>query len=144
MAKLGRRVLLAGLVVEAAGLAGIYAVMRVAGGGVSTAGPAGADGDRRDRDGHGVRAAVRHRDGAGGVRPQEMGSASGVLQTVNSLGMSLGIAGIGAIFFALAGGHGQHVPIYPAQPPSGPRIATVILLAGSFVIGFWLPRRARS
>ena len=37
-----------------------------------------------------------------GVRPQEMGSASGVLQTVNSLGMSLGIAGIGAIFFALA------------------------------------------
>ena len=43
-----------------------------------------------------------------GVRPREMGSASGVLQTVNSLGMSLGIAGIGAIFFALAGGHFLH------------------------------------
>src|SRR6185437_12451364 len=36
MARLGRRVLLAGLVVEAAGLAGIYAVLHVAGGGVST------------------------------------------------------------------------------------------------------------
>src|SRR5205814_6125074 len=37
MARLGRRVLHAGLVVEAAGLLGIYAVLRGAGGGVSTA-----------------------------------------------------------------------------------------------------------
>jgi MFS family permease len=78
-----------------------------------------------------------------GVRPQEMGSASGVLQTVNSLGMSLGIAGIGAIFFALAGGHGQHVPVY-LHAAEWTALATVVLLAGSFVIGFWLPRRARS
>ena len=32
-----------------------------------------------------------------------MGSASGVLQAVNSLGMSVGVAGIGAIFFGLVG-----------------------------------------
>src|ERR1700748_12622 len=41
MAKLGRRVLLAGLVVEAAGLLGIYLVLHVAGGGGCTGGPLG-------------------------------------------------------------------------------------------------------
>jgi hypothetical protein len=78
-----------------------------------------------------------------GLRPREMGSASGVLQTVNSLGMSLGIAGIGAIFFALAGGHGQHVPAYQ-HAAEWTALATVVLLAASFAVAFALPRRARS
>jgi len=77
-----------------------------------------------------------------GVRPREMGSASGVLQTVNSLGMSLGIAGIGAIFFALAGGHGGHVPVY-LHAAEWTAIATAGLLACSFAVAFALPRRAR-
>ena len=141
MAKLGRRVLLAGLVVEAAGLAGIFLVMRVAGGGVSTVdllAPMVIGGI-----GMGMVFVPLFDIVMAGVRPQEMGSASGVLQTVNSLGMSLGIAGIGAIFFALAGGHGQHVPVY-LHAAECTALATVVLLAGSFVIGFWLPRRARS
>ena len=141
MAKLGRRVLLAGLVVEAAGLAGIYAVLHVAGGGVSTVdllAPMVIGGI-----GMGMVFVPLFDIVMAGVRPQEMGSASGVLQTVNSLGMSLGIAGIGAIFFALAGGHGRHVPLY-LHAAEWTALATVVLLAGSFVIGFWLPRRARS
>jgi MFS family permease len=141
MAKLGRRVLLAGLVVEAAGLAGVYAVLRMAGGGVSTVdllAPMVIGGI-----GMGMVFVPLFDIVMAGVRPQEMGSASGVLQTVNSLGMSLGIAGIGAIFFALAGGHGQHVPVY-LHAAEWTALATVVLLAGSFVIGFWLPRRARS
>jgi hypothetical protein len=77
-----------------------------------------------------------------GVRPQEMGSASGVLQTVNSLGMSLGIAGIGAIFFALTGGRGGHVPVY-LHAAQWTALATVGLLACSFAVAFGLPRRAR-
>jgi hypothetical protein len=77
-----------------------------------------------------------------GVRPQEMGSASGVLQTVNALGMSLGIAGIGAIFFALAGGHGGHVPAY-LSAAEWTALATAGLLACSFAVAFGLPRRAR-
>ena len=77
-----------------------------------------------------------------GVRPQEMGSASGVLQTVNALGMSLGIAGIGAIFFALAGGPGRHVPVY-LSAAEWTALATVGLLACSFAVAFGLPRRAR-
>jgi EmrB/QacA subfamily drug resistance transporter len=145
MARLGRRVLHAGLVVEAAGLLGIYAVLRGvdggAGGGVSTVdllGPMIVGGI-----GMGMVFVPLFDIVMAGVRPQEMGSASGVLQTVNSLGMSLGIAGIGAIFFAQVGGLGQHVPLY-LHAAEWAAVATVALLAASFVLGFRLPRKARS
>jgi EmrB/QacA subfamily drug resistance transporter len=140
MARLGRRVLHAGLVVETAGLLGIYAVLRGAGPAISTAdllAPMIVGGV-----GMGMVFVPLFDIVMAGVRPREMGSASGVLQTVNSLGMSLGIAGIGAIFFALAGGHGQHVPLY-LHAAQWTALATAALLAGSFAIGFGLPRRAR-
>jgi predicted MFS family arabinose efflux permease len=140
MTRLGRRVLHAGLVVEAAGLLGIYAVLRGAGGGVSTVdlvAPMVIGGA-----GMGMVFVPLFDIVMAGVRPREMGSASGVLQTVNSLGMSLGIAGIGAIFFALIGGRGGHVPVY-LHAAQWTALATVGLLVSSFVIGFGLPRRAR-
>lgn len=140
MSKLGRRVLHAGLVVEAAGLLGIYAALHGAGGDVSTVdllAPMVAGGI-----GMGMVFVPLFDIVMAGVRPQEMGSASGVLQTVNSLGMSLGIAGIGAIFFALAGGHGRHVPTYLGAA-EWTALATVGLLACSFAVAFGLPRRAR-
>jgi MFS family permease len=141
MAKLGRRVLQAGLVVEAAGLLGVYAVLRGAGAGTGTVdllAPMVVGGI-----GMGMVFVPLFDIVMAGVRPQEMGSASGVLQTVNSLGMSLGIAGIGAIFFALAGGHGGHVPVYLGAA-QWTALATVGLLACSFVVAFGLPRRARA
>ena len=61
---------------------------------------------------------------------------------MNALGMSLGIAGIGAIFFALAGGRGGHVATY-LNAAEWTAVATVGLLACSFVVAFGLPRRAR-
>jgi MFS family permease len=140
MTKLGRRVLHAGLVVEAAGLLAVYAVLRGAGTGVSTMdllAPMVVGGI-----GMGMVFVPLFDIVMAGVRPQEMGSASGVLQTVNALGMSLGIAGIGAIFFALAGGHGRHVPVY-LSAAEWTALATVGLLACSFVVAFGLPRRAR-
>jgi MFS family permease len=140
MAKLGRRVLHAGLVVEAAGLLAVYAVLRGAGAGVSTVdllAPMVVGGI-----GMGMVFVPLFDIVLAGVRPQEMGSASGVLQTVNALGMSLGIAGIGAIFFALAGGHGRHVPVY-LSAAEWTALATVGLLACSFAVAFGLPRRAR-
>ena len=140
MTKLGRRVLHAGLVVEAAGLLAIYAVLRGAGGGVSTVdllAPMVVGGI-----GMGMVFVPLFDIVMAGVRPQEMGSASGVLQTVNSLGMSLGIAGIGAIFFALAGGRGGHVPVY-LHAAQWTALATAGLLACSFVVAFGLPKRAR-
>jgi len=140
MTKLGRRVLHAGLVVEAAGLLAVYAVLRGAGAGVSTAdllAPMVVGGI-----GMGMVFVPLFDIVLAGVRPQEMGSASGVLQTVNALGMSLGIAGIGAIFFALAGGRGGHVPAY-LSAAEWTALATVGLLACSFAVAFGLPRRAR-
>ncbi len=140
MTKLGRRILQAGLVVEAAGLLGIYAVLRGAGAGVGTVdllAPMVVGGI-----GMGMVFVPLFDIVMAGVRPQEMGSASGVLQTVNALGMSLGIAGIGAIFFALAGGHGRHVPVY-LSAAEWTALATVGLLACSFAVAFGLPRRAR-
>ena len=140
MSKLGRRVLHAGLVVEAAGLLGVYAVLRGAGAGVGTVdllAPMVVGGI-----GMGMVFVPLFDIVMAGVRPQEMGSASGVLQTVNALGMSLGIAGIGAIFFALAGGRGRHVPVY-LSAAQWTALATVGLLACSFAVAFGLPRRAR-
>ncbi len=140
MGKLGRRVLQAGLVVEAAGLLAVYAVLRGAGAGVGTMdllAPMVIGGI-----GMGMVFVPLFDIVMAGVRPREMGSASGVLQTVNALGMSLGIAGIGAIFFALAGGHGRHVPVYLGAA-QWTALATAGLLACSFVVAFGLPRRAR-
>jgi MFS family permease len=140
MTKLGRRVLHAGLVVEAAGLLAVYAVLRGAAAGVSTVdllAPMVVGGI-----GMGMVFVPLFDIVMAGVRPQEMGSASGVLQTVNALGMSLGIAGIGAIFFVLTGGHGRHVPVYLGAA-EWTALATVGLLACSFALAFGLPRRAR-
>jgi EmrB/QacA subfamily drug resistance transporter len=140
MARLGRRILQAGLVVEAAGLLAVYAVLRGAGTAVSTAdliGPMVAGGI-----GMGMVFVPLFDIVMAGVRPREMGSASGVLQTVNALGMSLGIAGIGAIFFALAGRTGGHQLVYLGAA-QWTALATVGLLACSFAVAFGLPRRAR-
>ena len=61
MHKLGRKVLQAGLVFMAAGLAGLFAVLEAAGDGVGALGLHGAADHRRHRAGHGLRADVRHR-----------------------------------------------------------------------------------
>ncbi len=140
MPRLGRKVLHAGLVVEAAGLLGLCAVLHATGASVSTAdliGPMVIGGI-----GMGMVFVPLFDIVMAGVRPTDMGSASGVLQTVNSLGMSLGIAGIGAIFFALIGGPGGRVPAY-LTAAEWTALATVGLLACSFAVAFALPRHAR-
>ena len=140
MGRLGRRVLHAGLVAEAAGLTVLYLVFRGAGAGVSTLdllGPMIIGGI-----GMGMVFVPLFDIVMAGVQPHEMGSASGVLQAVNSLAMSLGVAGIGAVFFALLG-----VAARPGQSFVGPAewtvLVTVALLALAFLAAFWLPRRAR-
>jgi hypothetical protein len=71
-----------------------------------------------------------------------MGSASGVLQTINSLSMSTGVAGLGAIFFSLLNVRAGHAATF-VSAAQWTTLATVGLLASAFAIGFWLPRRAR-
>jgi MFS family permease len=138
MARLGRRVLHAGLVVEAAGLLALAGVLREAGTGVSTAdllGPMIVGGI-----GMGMVFVPLFDIAMAGIRPHEMGSASGVLQTVNSLSMSTGVAGLGVIFFSLLGSGHTAGYLSAAQWTA---LATVGLLVSAFAVAFWLPRRAR-
>jgi EmrB/QacA subfamily drug resistance transporter len=140
MHKLGRRVLQAGLVVEAAGLLGLYAVLGGAGVTVSTLdllAPMIVGGV-----GMGMVFVPLFDIVLAGVRPHEMGSASGVLQTVNSLGMAIGVAGLGAIFFGVLGTAAGHALAFVGAA-QWTALVTVALLACSFAIAFRLPRRAR-
>ena len=138
MGRLGRRVLHAGLVVEAAGLLALAFVLRAAGTGVSTAdllAPMIIGGI-----GMGMVFVPLFDIALAGIRPHEMGSASGVLQTVNSLSMSTGVAALGAIFFSLIGAGHAAAYLSAAQWTV---LATVVLLGSAFAVAFWLPRRAR-
>ena len=140
MGKLGRRVLHAGLVVEAAGLLALYAVLRGAGTGVGSLdllAPMIVGGI-----GMGMVFVPLFDIVMAGVEPAEIGSASGVLQTVNSLGMALGVAGIGAIFFGLLGPQSSTAQSFVGAA-QWTALVTAGLLACAFAIAFWLPRRAR-
>ncbi len=135
MAKHGRRILHAGLVVEALGLGAIYAVLKSAGTGVTTAellAPMVTGGI-----GMGMVFVPLFDIVLAGALPHEMGSASSVLQSSNGLGMSLGVAGLGAIFFSIAGGHGMLVA------GQWTALASIALLGLAFAVAFKLPRRAR-
>ena len=137
-AKLGRRLLHTGLVVEAAGLLALGGVLRTVGAGVSTVdllAPMIVGGI-----GMGMVFVPLFDIAMAGVRPHEMGSASGVLQTVNSLSMSIGVAGLGAVFFSLVGSGHSAGYLSAAQWTV---LATVGLLATAFAIAFLLPRKAR-
>jgi EmrB/QacA subfamily drug resistance transporter len=140
MGSLGRRVLQIGLVAEAAGVAAIAMVLHLAGTQVSTVdliAPMIVGGA-----GMGMVFVPLFDIIMGHIAPHETGSASGVLQAVNSLGMAIGVAGTGAILFGLIGSAGR-----PGQAFVGPAewtlLITIALLAVAFALTFWLPRRAR-
>jgi EmrB/QacA subfamily drug resistance transporter len=136
--RFGRRLLHAGLIVEAVGLLALIGVLHAAGAGVSTAdllGPMIVGGI-----GMGMVFVPLFDIAMAGIRPHEMGSASGVLQTLNSLSMSTGVAGLGVVFFSLLGAGRAAGYLSAAQWTV---LGTIGLLAAAFALGFWLPRRAR-
>ena len=140
MAKLGRRVLHAGLLVEATGLLALWAVLHGLGasvGSLDLLAPMLIGGI-----GMGMVFVPLFDIVMAGVEPHEIGSASGVLQSVNGLGMSLGVAGLGAVFFSLLGPTTTH-PAGFVAPAESTILLTVSLLAAAGVIAFSLPRRAR-
>lgn len=78
----------------------------------------------------------------GDVADHEIGSASGVLQAVQQLGMSLGVAGIGTIFFGAVGvGGGAGGFVHAAQVAT---LVTIGLVALAFGLGYLLPANART
>ena len=141
MAKLGRRVLQAGLVVESVGLLATYAVLNATGTGVETIdliGPMIVGGF-----GMGMVFVPLFDIVLAGVAPHEVGSATGVLQSANGLGMSLGVAALGAVFFGLVGGSGVGHSQAFVDAAQWTILLTVALLVVSFAVAYLLPRRAR-
>jgi EmrB/QacA subfamily drug resistance transporter len=139
MAKHGRRVLHAGIIVETIGLSAIWAVLQTAGAGTSTVdllGPMIVGGA-----GMGMVFVPLFDIVMAGAQPHEFGSASSVLQSMNGLGMSLGIAALGTSFFAIAA-HGGVSGFLTAGEWTA--LASIALLGVAFVIAFQLPRRARA
>jgi EmrB/QacA subfamily drug resistance transporter len=141
MVRLGRRILHAGLVVMASGLLAAYLVVQSAGVGLAgweLAAPLLVSGL-----GMGMIFGPLFEVITGGLQPHEMGSGSSVLQSVNGLGMSLGVAGLGTLFFGLVGRPGaaamrQAVFVQAAELTL---LISVGLLAVAFAICFLLPTR---
>jgi len=79
----------------------------------------------------------------GDLSDAEVGSASGVLTSVEQLGASLGIAVLGTVFFSSVGS-----PLHAAVPEfvDAAKVVTVIaigLTAVTFGLGFLLPKKAK-
>jgi EmrB/QacA subfamily drug resistance transporter len=137
-ARLGRRILHLGLALMAIGLTGVYLVL---GGSTVTAWELalpllgyGA--------GMGMIFAPLFDIIMGDIADHEVGSAAGLLESIQQLGASLGLAALGTVFFAVAGSHPQAATFL-----DGTRRVTLIALGLSvvaFAVGFLLPRRGRA
>ena len=140
MGSLGRRVLQIGLAAEGAGLAAIAVVLHFVGAHVGTVdliAPMLVGGA-----GMGMVFVPLFDIIMGHIAPHETGSAAGVLQAVNSLGMAVGVAGIGAIFFGLIGPAGRPGQAF-VSPAEWTLLVILALLGAAFALTFRLPRRAR-
>ncbi|HEV2779560.1 MAG TPA: MFS transporter [Actinophytocola sp.] len=142
MPKLGRRILHIGLALMGAGVVGLYVVYTSAGIGIS-----GWDfivPNLIGGLGMGMIFVPLFDIILGDVADHEVGSATGALGSFEQLGLSLGVAVIGTIFFSLLGGHGggAHLPsaLDGAEQAS---VVTFALIVVAFAVGFLLPKRAR-
>ena len=76
-----------------------------------------------------------------GVEPNQLGSASGLLESIQQLGMSLGIATVGTVLFGLVGGGRGPAAFVGA---AGTALLVVVgFLVAAFGVTWWLPRHAR-
>jgi hypothetical protein len=138
MGKLGRRVLHLGVAIESVGVLGIYAVLQMAGtrtGSLDLLAPMLIGGA-----GMGMVFVPLFDIVMAGVAPAEMGSAAAVLQSVNGLGTSVGVAGLGIVFLGVAG---AGLPAEFVRAAEWTSLGVVALLAAAFVVAYLLPRHAR-
>ena len=76
-----------------------------------------------------------------GVAPHELGSASGLLESIQQLAMSVGIAAVGTVLFdRLGSGHG---PVAFVGASDHALLVAVGFLAAACAAVFWLPKHAR-
>jgi hypothetical protein len=129
LAKLGRTILQAGLIVKGAGIAALYIALHDSS--VTTidfVAPLFIAGI-----GMGMVFVPLFDIVLGGVEDHEVGSASGVLQAMQQLGMSLGIAGIGTLLFGLLDTRDY---VSAAQTTT---VVVGVLIAAAFALAFLLP-----
>jgi len=140
LGRIGRTTMHIGLATMALGLLAADLVMRAAGGGLGAlelTGPLTVTGF-----GMGMVFVPMFDVILAGVAPHEIGSASGLLQSVQQLAMSLGIAAVGTVLFdRLGAGHGR-AP-FVAAADSGLLVAVGLLVAAALAV-CWLPRHARA
>jgi MFS family permease len=140
LAKIGRTTMHIGIVVMAIGLIVVDMVMRSAGGGVTAwdlAGPLAITGF-----GMGMVFVPMFDVILAGVAPHELGSASGLLESIQQLAMSIGIAAVGTVLFDHLG-HGRS-PVAFVGASDHALLLAVGFLAAACAAVFWLPKHARA
>jgi EmrB/QacA subfamily drug resistance transporter len=145
MTKLGRRILHIGLSVMGVGVAALYVVFRAVGTGIGTwdlALPLLVFGL-----GMGMIFVPLFDIIMGDVEDREVGSASGLLEAIQQMGASLGVAVLGTVFFGIARASAEHGLLDPETAVRAAGVVallTLALTAMSFGLGFLLPRRTRA
>ena len=139
LARIGRGTMQIGIAVMAAGLIVVDVVLRSAGGGLSAwdlAAPLALTGF-----GMGMVFVPMFDVILAGVEPHLVGSASGLLESIQQLAMSVGIAAVGTVLFdSLGMGHGAAAFVSAAS--HGLLIAVGFLVAAGAAV-LWLPKHAR-
>ncbi|MBV9942172.1 MAG: MFS transporter [Solirubrobacterales bacterium] len=139
LAKIGRTTMHTGIVVMAGGLIVVDVVMRSAGGGLTAwdlAAPLAITGF-----GMGMVFVPMFDVILAGVAPHEMGSASGLLESIQQLAMSIGIAAVGTVLFDRLGS--SHGPVAFVGASDHALLVAVAFLAAACAAVFWLPKQAR-
>ena len=139
--KLGRNVLHTGLTVMVAGLAGVYLVLSHAHAvlsGWALAGPLLAYGA-----GMGMIFLPLYDIIIADVEDHEVGSAAGVLEAVQQLGGSLGVAVLGTIFFSLMDSGAAAHRASSLHAADVTTLVTIAITVAAFALGFLLPRKPR-
>jgi MFS family permease len=139
LARIGRTTMHIGIGAMAVGLLVSDVVMRSAGGGLSAwalAGPLALTGF-----GMGMVFVPMFDVILAGVAPHELGSASGLLESVQQLAMSLGIAIVGTELFDHLGA--DHGPVAFVGAADHALLVAVVFLLAAGVAVCWLPKHAR-
>ncbi|MQY08118.1 MFS transporter [Actinomadura macrotermitis] len=144
MNRLGRTILHIGLVLMAAGLAGLCLVFAQAGtdlGALVLAGPLLVFGA-----GMGMIFVPLFDIIVAGIADHQVGSASAALEAIQQLGATLGVAVLGTVFFETMGARGARGLDAAAALDAAGLVAELTLgLTGvAFLVAFLLPRRARA
>ncbi len=137
--KIGRTTMHAGLAIMALGLAVVVLVLHHVGGELSAwdlTGPLALTGF-----GMGMVFVPMFDVILAGVEPRQIGSASGLLESTQQLGMSLGIAIVGTeLFDRIGNGHGRAIFVHST---ANALIVAIGFLLAAFVAVGWLPKHAR-